>query len=140
MGVCGWVVDNSTDNNAISAPSWGLAGWLGLSLEISVPKQFQDNLAKPPAIVLKKLYQGQHYFYFILNEEFLCFLLFSPQTFLWYFPLAYFFIDNLPQFQFGEHRNKYLCNLKSQLPYILVTSKSLITSLPPCVEFFTQFF
>ena len=25
-------VQNYTDNKAISAPSWGLAGWLGLSL------------------------------------------------------------------------------------------------------------
>ena len=29
----GWVVKNYTDNKAISAPSWGLAGWIGLSLE-----------------------------------------------------------------------------------------------------------
>ena len=30
----GWwrAVTNSTDNKAISAPSWGLAGWLGLNL------------------------------------------------------------------------------------------------------------
>ena len=27
----GGVVHNHTDNKAISAPSWGLAGWLGLS-------------------------------------------------------------------------------------------------------------
>ena len=27
-----WVVYNYTNNKAISAPSWGLAGWLGLSL------------------------------------------------------------------------------------------------------------
>ena len=26
----GWVVHNYTDNKDISAPSWGLAGWLGL--------------------------------------------------------------------------------------------------------------
>ena len=33
--VCGgWVVKNFTDNKAISAPSWGFAGWLGLSLAI----------------------------------------------------------------------------------------------------------
>ena len=28
----GWVIHNHTNNKAISAPSWGLAGWLGLSL------------------------------------------------------------------------------------------------------------
>ena len=28
----GWVVKNKIDDKAISAPSWGLAGWLGLSL------------------------------------------------------------------------------------------------------------
>ena len=27
-----WVVYNYTNNKAISAPSWGLAGWLWLSL------------------------------------------------------------------------------------------------------------
>ena len=31
----GWVVHNYTDNKAISAPSRGWAGWLGLSLAIS---------------------------------------------------------------------------------------------------------
>ena len=34
----GWAVDNSTDNKAISAPSWGLAVWLGLSLAIERAK------------------------------------------------------------------------------------------------------
>ena len=31
---CRMVVPHSCDNKAISAPSWGLAGWLGLSLAI----------------------------------------------------------------------------------------------------------
>ena len=30
----GWEVKNLTDDKAISAPSWGLACWLGLSLAI----------------------------------------------------------------------------------------------------------
>ena len=36
----GWVAQNSTDIKAISAPSWGLAGWLGLSLAIRVFSDF----------------------------------------------------------------------------------------------------
>ena len=38
----GRMVPHSCDNNAISAPSWGLAGWLGLSLAIILNFQCQD--------------------------------------------------------------------------------------------------
>ena len=33
------VVPQSCDDKAISAPSWGLAGWLGLSLAIFLPSK-----------------------------------------------------------------------------------------------------
>ena len=37
MKLCGWVVENYTDDKAISAQfSWRLACWLGLSLAISL--------------------------------------------------------------------------------------------------------
>ena len=38
------VVPHSCDSKAISAPSWGLAGWLGLSLAISLAELCQAPL------------------------------------------------------------------------------------------------
>jgi len=38
--VGGWVVQLSVEIKAISAPSWALAGWLGLSLAIMTQQRW----------------------------------------------------------------------------------------------------
>ena len=56
----GWGYEDLNDNKAISAPNWGLAGWLGLSLAktlymITGPVQSQVFLVRPGGNFLHRL-------------------------------------------------------------------------------------